>query len=133
MIGSVIPLSQSIHSNSSGSVSDNTYIVFIVLTALGFVLSMAICDADKILRRDGSKILVMQHPTWKSELLGLFKVLRTDVYIVALFPMFLASNWFYTYQFNVCVLFCPPFVCPSSNPPFLGLQSGSFRRTNAIS
>lgn len=132
MIGSVIPLAQSIHSNSSGSVSDNTYIVFIVLTAIGFILSMAICNADKIVRRDGSKILVMQHPTWKSELLGLFEVLRTDAYIVALFPMFLASNWFYTYQFNVCGFFCPPFVS-MSDTQFLGLQSRSFRRTNAIS
>lgn len=42
----------------------------------------------------------MKHPTWKSELLGLVEVLKTDVWIVSLFPMFLASNWFYTYQFN---------------------------------
>lgn len=42
----------------------------------------------------------MKHPTWKSEILGLWETLRTDTYIVLLFPMFFASNWFYTYQFN---------------------------------
>ena len=42
----------------------------------------------------------MKHPTWQSELLGLLEVLKTDVWIICLFPMFLASNWFYTYQFN---------------------------------
>jgi hypothetical protein len=31
---------------------------------------------------------------------GLFETFRTDYYIVLLFPMFWASNWFYTYQFN---------------------------------
>lgn len=64
-------------------------------------LALAICNADKIVRHDGSKVIIIKHPTWKSELLGLWEVLKSDYYIVALFPMFLASNWFYTYQFNV--------------------------------
>jgi MFS family permease len=42
----------------------------------------------------------MKHPSWKSELLGLVETLRSDVYIVLLFPMFLASNWFYAYHFT---------------------------------
>lgn len=42
----------------------------------------------------------MKHPTWKTEILGLWETLRLDTYIVLLFPMFFASNWFYTYQFN---------------------------------
>ncbi|KAK7218999.1 hypothetical protein V2G26_007002 [Clonostachys chloroleuca] len=63
-------------------------------------LALAICNADKIVRHDGSKVIIIKHPTWKSELLGLWEVLKSDYYIVALFPMFLASNWFYTYQFN---------------------------------
>lgn len=43
----------------------------------------------------------MKHPSWQSEILGLWEVLRTDTYIVLLFPMFFASNWFYTYHFSV--------------------------------
>lgn len=42
----------------------------------------------------------MKNPTWKTELLGLWETIRTDSYVVFLFPMFFASNWFYTYQFN---------------------------------
>lgn len=42
----------------------------------------------------------MKHPTWKTEIFGLWETLRSDPYIVFLFPMFFASNWFYTYQFN---------------------------------
>jgi hypothetical protein len=42
----------------------------------------------------------MKHPSWKSELLGLWETFGTDPYIIALFPMFLASNWFYAYHFT---------------------------------
>lgn len=42
----------------------------------------------------------MRHPSWKTEIYGLWIALRTDPMIVLLFPMFFASNWFYTWQFN---------------------------------
>jgi hypothetical protein len=42
----------------------------------------------------------MKHPTWKTEILGLWETLRSDPYVIFLFPMFFASNWFYTYQFQ---------------------------------
>ena len=42
----------------------------------------------------------MKNPTWKTELMGLWETLLSDPYIICLWPMFFASNWFYTYQFN---------------------------------
>ena len=42
----------------------------------------------------------MKNPTWQSEVFGLVETFASDPYIVLLFPMFFASNWFYTYQFN---------------------------------
>ena len=68
--------------------------------ASGFVLASFLCDPKYVQRSDGSHVIVMKHPSWKSEILGLFQVLRTDWYITLLFPMFFASNWFYTYQFQ---------------------------------
>lgn len=82
------------------AVSDATYVVFLILTFLGACLSWTLTDAKHVVRRDGSKIILMKHPTWQSELLGLWETLRSDSYIVLLFPMFFASNWFYTYQFQ---------------------------------
>lgn len=81
-------------------VSDNTYIGFMVLTFLGACLSWTLIDVKHVLRRDGSRIILMKHPTWQSEIFGLWETLRTDPYIILLFPMFFASNWFYTYQFQ---------------------------------
>lgn len=71
-----------------------------VLTFLGACLSWTLVDAKHVVRGDGSRIILMKHPTWKTELFGLWETLRTDPYIIFLFPMFFSSNWFYTYQFN---------------------------------
>ncbi|PKY06933.1 DUF895 domain membrane protein [Aspergillus campestris IBT 28561] len=99
VIGSLVPLGQNLHSNT-GTVNDGTYIAFLVLMAIGFVLAWVLSDSKYIKRKDGSRVIVMKNPTWKSELLGLYETLRSDYYIVLLFPMFLASNWFYAYHFN---------------------------------
>ena len=36
----------------------------------------------------------------RAEFKGLFETLKSDTFIILLFPLFWASNWFYTYQFN---------------------------------
>lgn len=94
-----IPLGENIHS-TAGNVNDGTYIGFMVLTFIGLSLAWCLVDAHHVRRADGSHVVLMKHPTWQSEFLGLWEVLRTDTYILLLFPMFFASNWFYTYHFS---------------------------------
>ena len=94
-----IPLGQNIHSKS-GVVTDGTYIGFMILTFCGAVLAWALVDARQVERADGSRVVLMKNPSWRSEFLGLWEVLRTDTWVIFLWPMFFASNWFYTYQFN---------------------------------
>jgi hypothetical protein len=64
------------------------------------VLAWFLVDAKDVIRSDGSRVIAMKNPTWKSEILGMGQVFRTDPYIMFLFPMFFASNFFTTYQFN---------------------------------
>ena len=100
VIGSLIPLGQNMHNTKAGSVNDGTYVGFLILTLIGAGLSWTLVDAKNVVRDDGSKIIVMKHPSWKSEILGLWETFFTDTYILALFPMFIASNWFYVYHFT---------------------------------
>ncbi|QDS74802.1 hypothetical protein FKW77_002207 [Venturia effusa] len=101
VIGSLVTFGLNFHHGvDDRPVSDSTYIGFIVLTFLGACLSWTLVDAKHVVRRDGTRIIVMKQPTWKTEILGLWETIRSDPYIVFLFPMFFASNWFYTYQFN---------------------------------
>lgn len=69
--------------------------------ALGSALSFSLCNADKVIREDGSKVILMKNPTWWSELKGLWETMYAAPWVLLLFPMFFCSNVFYTYQQNV--------------------------------
>ncbi|KAI0900670.1 MFS general substrate transporter [Annulohypoxylon nitens] len=99
VIGSLIPLGQNVN-NTGGTVTDGTYIGFIVLMVVGAALTFFLVNADKVIRDDGSKVIIMKNPTWQSELVGLWQCISLSPWVVALFPMFFASNIFYTYQQN---------------------------------
>ncbi|KAJ9609836.1 hypothetical protein H2200_006165 [Cladophialophora chaetospira] len=100
VIGALIPLGQNIHEQTARKVKDGTYIAFIVLMGAGFVLAAFLCNPRFVRRDDGTRVIMMKNPTWKSEITGMIKVLFTDWYLILLFPMFFASNWFYTYHFQ---------------------------------
>ncbi|KUL83769.1 hypothetical protein ZTR_08672 [Talaromyces verruculosus] len=99
-IGSLIPLGQNINVKVAATVTDGTYIAFIVLMVFGAFLAMFLVDADKIIRADGTKVILMKNPSWSSELKGLYTCILAEPYIILLFPMMWSSNWFYTYQEN---------------------------------
>ncbi|KAK2759306.1 hypothetical protein FQN54_002784 [Arachnomyces sp. PD_36] len=99
VIGSLINLGQNLYTTVD-HVPDGTYIAFMVLQFFGAILAAFMVNSNKVRREDGSHVIAMKNPTWKTEIVGLYETLRSDFYIVALFPMFLASNWFTTYQFN---------------------------------
>ena len=63
-----------------------------VLTFLGAVLAWTLVDAQKVIRKDGSHVIVMKHPSWRSELLGLYETFLTDPWVVLLFPMFFCQQ-----------------------------------------
>ncbi|KAJ6460310.1 MFS general substrate transporter [Mycena sanguinolenta] len=85
---------------TAGSVTNGTYISFLVLTVLGAIIPLFMVDPKKMIRTDGTRVVVPHAPSWKTEILALWVALKTDPMIILLFPMFLASNWFYTWQFN---------------------------------
>lgn len=66
----------------------------------GAFLALLLCNADDIIRKDGSRVILKKNPTWQSEIIGLWETLRFEPFIVLLFPMFWSSNWFYVYQQN---------------------------------
>jgi hypothetical protein len=95
-----IPLGQNINVKTNSTVTDGTYIAFIILMFLGAVLALFLCNASDIVRPDGTRVVMMKNPTWQSEFVGLWETVRFEPFVVLLFPMFWASNWFYTYQQN---------------------------------
>lgn len=100
VIGSLIPLGESIHTKENTNVTDGTYIAFIVLMFAGAVLALFLCNAKDVIRKDGSKVVLMKHPTFVTEFYGLWETLTYEPMVILLFPMFWSSNWFVTYQAN---------------------------------
>lgn len=99
VIGSLIPLGLNIE-KKTGPVTDGTYVGFIVLMLLGAILALCLCDAAKVQRPDGSKVILMKNPSWATEFKGLIETITREPWIVLLFPMFFSSNFFYTWQGN---------------------------------
>lgn len=67
---------------------------------LGAVLALFICGADRVIREDGTKVILMKNPSWSSEIKGLWDTIYLAPWVILLFPMFFCSNIFYTYQNN---------------------------------
>ncbi|KAJ7638519.1 MFS general substrate transporter [Roridomyces roridus] len=99
VVGAAVAFGQNFHA-TAGSVNNGTYIVFLVLTVVGACIPLFMVDPKTMLRTDGTKVSIARQPSWKVELIGLYVALKTDPYVLLLFPMFMASNWFYTWQFN---------------------------------
>ena len=96
-----IPLGQNFNVKASGkTVGDGTYVAFIVLMAFGCFLAFFLVDAKAVIRKDGSRVVLMKNPTFKSEMIGLWETLQYSPWVLLLFPMFWGSNWFYPYQLN---------------------------------
>ncbi|KAI0641080.1 MFS general substrate transporter [Trametes meyenii] len=100
-LGGVVGAAVSLGNNFDNTViSNGTYIGFIALTGIGVLIPLLMADPARMVRADGSRVVLPRHPSWRTEFYGLWVTLRTDPWIVLLFPMFFTSNWFYTWQFN---------------------------------
>ena len=59
---------------------------------------MFMANPNNMIRTDGTKVSPPRHPSRKTEIYGLWVALRNDPLIILLFPLFFASNWFYTWR-----------------------------------
>jgi len=99
VVGASVALGQN-YNSTADAVGNGTYIGFLVLTLLGVTIPLLMADPNKMIRIDGTKVTAPRQPSWKTEIYGLYIALATDPMILLLFPLFFASNWFYTWQFN---------------------------------
>ncbi|KIJ66415.1 hypothetical protein HYDPIDRAFT_174514 [Hydnomerulius pinastri MD-312] len=90
VVGAAVSLGQNFDSKTG----------FMVITLIGITIPLLMANPAKMIRTDGTKVESSRHPSWKSEIYGLWIALQTDPMILLLFPMFYASNYFYTWQFD---------------------------------
>jgi len=98
VIGGIIAFISN-YSNESQTVTDETYIAFLVIMLVGGSLSLLLVSPQNVVRSDGTNVEVELYPKPLVEFRGVLKVF-TEWRMVLLIPLFMASNWLYTYQFN---------------------------------
>lgn len=76
----------------------NLQVGILVLTLVGVTMPMLMADPNKVIRTDGTRVVMPRHPSWKSEFHGLWVAIFTDPTILLLFPLFCASAYFYTWR-----------------------------------
>ncbi|KAI9240023.1 MAG: major facilitator superfamily domain-containing protein [Podila humilis] len=100
VLGGFIPMGIQWNDPDAKTISNPVFIVFLSITVVGAFLSLLLLPAHKVVRADGTpaaKIKFSSASTEATAILNLFK----DWRMLALFPMFFTSNWFYGYQLNL--------------------------------
>ncbi|KAG2209434.1 hypothetical protein INT47_008276 [Mucor saturninus] len=99
-LGAAIPLGNEWNSGTKAEVKISTYIAFIVIMGFGALLTLALLPASKVIRSDGTQVSLHKFSNWKREAIEVLKLFK-DWKMLVLVPLFIGSNWFYTYQFNI--------------------------------
>ncbi|THG93486.1 hypothetical protein EW026_g7764 [Hermanssonia centrifuga] len=99
-IGSVISLAINIEKGGLNAVSTSTYIAFLVIIFIGVASAFAILPSNRVVRADGTIVKLDTTTKVHEELFAMFRLIK-DWRMLALFPMFFASNYFYAYQGSV--------------------------------
>ncbi|KAF9911258.1 hypothetical protein BX616_010630 [Lobosporangium transversale] len=99
VLGSVIALGINFHVIEAKRLGDATYAAFLSIMAVGTLIALSLASPRKVTHSNGDHILIQPFPTWWGELKAIFG-LFLDWRMVVLIPMFLSSNWFYSYHFS---------------------------------
>ncbi|KAF9652385.1 MFS general substrate transporter [Thelephora ganbajun] len=96
-IGAIIALAINLQQGHLDAVATSTYIAFLVIIFFGIVSAFAVLPPHRVVRADGTIVKIDDQSSIPQELKGLWERLK-DWRILALLPMFFASNYFYAYQ-----------------------------------
>lgn len=83
VLGSAIELGLTYNAGKANTVSNTVYAVFMVLSFCGALIPILLIDPASMIRSDGSQVLLPVNPSWKSELVGMWKIFRLNYWIVA--------------------------------------------------
>ncbi|KAG0324882.1 hypothetical protein BGZ99_001348 [Dissophora globulifera] len=99
VVGSIIAFSINFNVTEQQSLGDSTYGAFLAIMGFGTLVALSLAPPSSVTHKNGDHILIQQFPTWTGEIIAIMK-LFLEWRMLVLIPMFLSSNWFYSYQFS---------------------------------
>lgn len=100
VIGAIIPTVENWHVTTAGSANDATYIAIFILMLLGSVLACCISSPSKIIRNDGTRMMVPRQTSFLQELRNVVLAVKREPWIILFFPYSFAGLWYIPYQSN---------------------------------
>ncbi|KAJ7553459.1 hypothetical protein O6H91_06G098900 [Diphasiastrum complanatum] len=98
LLGGFIPFSLN-YNNKAGSVNGGTYIAFMGIMFMGVLISLTLSSPDNVIRDDGSQVSTVRYSNVFLEGREILKLFRNKK-LLLLAPACIASNFYYTYEFN---------------------------------
>ncbi|GAA5815303.1 hypothetical protein MFLAVUS_008809 [Mucor flavus] len=120
ILGSVIALGLNLE-NQAGGVSTGTYTAFVVVMLVGIGASLILASPSNVVRPDGTCVAITKASDWKTEFKGVMHVWK-EWRMIYLIPAFLASNWFYAYQFRINAVYFDASARALNGTMYWGLQ-----------
>lgn len=100
VIGAIIPTVENWGVTTAGSVNDSTYIALFILMIMGSVVACGVSNPTKVIRSDGSRVVVPRQTTFVQELKNVALAVRREPWIILFFPYSFAGLWYIPYQSN---------------------------------
>ncbi|GAD92151.1 conserved hypothetical protein [Paecilomyces variotii No. 5] len=100
VIGAIIPTVENWGVTTAGSANDGTYIALFILMLMGSVVACFISNPSKIIRADGTRVLVPRQTTFIQELKNVVLAIKREPWIMLFFPYSFAGLWYIPYQSN---------------------------------
>lgn len=100
VVGAIIPTVENWGVTKAGSVNDGTYIALFILMLMGSVLACFVSNPSKVVRADGSRVIIARQTTFVQELKNVVLAVKREPWIILFFPYATAGLWFVPYQSN---------------------------------
>lgn len=100
VLGAIIPTVENWNVTKAGSANDATYIALFILMLLGSVVACFVSNPSKIIRNDGSRMMVPCQSSFMQELKNIGLAVKREPWIALFFPYSFAGLWYIPYQSN---------------------------------
>ncbi|KAL7622450.1 hypothetical protein AAE478_007955 [Parahypoxylon ruwenzoriense] len=104
IVGGAINLGLNANRSTAGAVGSATYLVFISIMCLGLPIALCLSPANRVWRRDGTRVVVRKAATWGAEFRAVARLLASRRVLLLLPAFFISyfyngfvSTWLTTY------------------------------------
>lgn len=100
LFGGLLTFGINLH-NESGNVSAGTYFTFCAIMALGALLALVLLQNPRdVIKENGERVVILHKAQTPVQEVRSLLELFLNKHMLLLIPLFVSSNWFYTYQFT---------------------------------